>query len=65
MSVKVKSGGKSSKGYEIVPGTPLPNKVLTLLALLVQKYKQTPDALREKGTCEHYKRSCRWLRFPC
>jgi hypothetical protein len=39
VAVKVKGGGKSSKGYEIVPGTPLPNKVLTLLALLVQKYK--------------------------
>ncbi len=38
VSVKVKRGGKSSKGYEIVPGTSLTNKVLTLL---VYWYKST------------------------
>jgi hypothetical protein len=42
---KASKGGnkKNSKEFELVPGTPLP----------------------DKGVCEHYKRSTRWLRFPC
>ncbi|XP_069480845.1 uncharacterized protein [Ambystoma mexicanum] len=42
-------------------GDPLQRQKKTVRDPAIQAGKPLP----ERGTCEHFKKSCRWLRFPC